>query len=169
MRGSYNGSHWFAGMMGAEQTDRMYNCLPMYHSIGGVLVRCHPRQRWGCGNTRKFSASQFWSDIIRWDCTMFQYIGELSQNCLRSAVIRTRKVIGSGWPAGTDCHRKCGTAKGTIPNSQILEFYAATEGGVSLFNVKKTGRDRIYSGVLSASILAGVGAVRCGEKRTNSK
>jgi fatty-acyl-CoA synthase len=31
-------SHWFAGMMGAGQTDRMYNCLPMYHSIGGVLA-----------------------------------------------------------------------------------------------------------------------------------
>src|SRR3989442_8511766 len=28
-------SHWFAGMMGARPTDRMYNCLPMYHSAGG--------------------------------------------------------------------------------------------------------------------------------------
>ncbi|MGO9939169.1 MAG: AMP-binding protein, partial [Terracidiphilus sp.] len=29
-------SHWFAGMLGVQSTDRMYNCLPMYHSVGGV-------------------------------------------------------------------------------------------------------------------------------------
>ena len=34
-------SHWFAGMMDARPTDRMYNCLPMYHSVGGV--RCPAR------------------------------------------------------------------------------------------------------------------------------
>ena len=31
-------SHWFAGMMNAQPADRMYNCLPMYHSVGGVLA-----------------------------------------------------------------------------------------------------------------------------------
>src|SRR6202044_2350794 len=31
-------SHWFAGMAGVRHTDRTYNCLPMYHSVGGVLV-----------------------------------------------------------------------------------------------------------------------------------
>ena len=30
--------HWFAGMMDAQPTDRLYNCLPMYHSVGGVLA-----------------------------------------------------------------------------------------------------------------------------------
>ena len=29
-------SHWFAGMMDMQPDDRMYNCLPMYHSVGGV-------------------------------------------------------------------------------------------------------------------------------------
>jgi len=28
-------SHWFAGMMGIQPTDRLYDCLPMYHSVGG--------------------------------------------------------------------------------------------------------------------------------------
>jgi len=32
---------------------------------------------------------------------------------------------------------------------QILEFYAATEGGVSLFNVQENGRDRTYSAYLA--------------------
>ena len=31
-------SHWFAGMMDVRPADRMYNCLPMYHSVGGVLA-----------------------------------------------------------------------------------------------------------------------------------
>ncbi len=30
-------SYWFAGMMDVLPDDRMYNCLPMYHSVGGVL------------------------------------------------------------------------------------------------------------------------------------
>jgi fatty-acyl-CoA synthase len=25
----------------------------------------------------KFSASHFWDDVVRWDCTLFEYIGEL--------------------------------------------------------------------------------------------
>ena len=31
-------SHWFAGMMDTGPADRMYNCLPLYHSIGGVVA-----------------------------------------------------------------------------------------------------------------------------------
>jgi fatty-acyl-CoA synthase len=31
-------SHWFAGMMDTRQSDRMYDCLPMYHSVGGVVA-----------------------------------------------------------------------------------------------------------------------------------
>jgi fatty-acyl-CoA synthase len=131
-------SHWFAGMMGAGPTDRMYNCLPMYHSIGGVLV---PGSTLVGGGTvvirEKFSASQFWSDIARWDCTMFQYIGELCRYLLHAAPSsnershRIRMACGNGlapevWDAFKDRFR--------IP--QILEFYASTEGGVSLFNVQ---------------------------------
>ena len=79
-------SHWFAGMMGAQPADRMYNCLPMYHSVGGVLAPGAVLV--GGGSVviaEKFSASQFWSDVIRWDCTMFQYIGELCRYLLQAA------------------------------------------------------------------------------------
>jgi fatty-acyl-CoA synthase len=31
-------SHWAAGMMDTQSNDRMYNSLPMYHSIGGVVA-----------------------------------------------------------------------------------------------------------------------------------
>jgi fatty-acyl-CoA synthase len=131
-------SHWFAGMMCAQPTDRMYNCLPMYHSVGGVQ---EPGAILVAGGTvvlrEKFSVSQFWSDIVRWDCTLFQYIGELCRYLLhapRSANEtdhRIRMACGNGlapevWDAFKN--RFC------IP--QIFEFYASTEGGVSLFNVQ---------------------------------
>jgi fatty-acyl-CoA synthase len=130
--------HWFAGMMGAKSTDRMYNCLPMYHSVGGVQV---PGAILVAGGTlvirEKFSASQFWNDVVRWDCTMFQYIGELCRYLLHSAPSanenqhRIRMACGNGlapevWDGFKD--------RFSIP--QIFEFYASTEGGVSLFNVQ---------------------------------
>src|SRR5207249_747783 len=31
-------SHWFAGLMDVRPSDRMYDCLPMFHSVGGVLA-----------------------------------------------------------------------------------------------------------------------------------
>ncbi len=78
--------HWFAGMMDAQPTDRLYNCLPMYHSVGGVLAPGAILVAGGALVIReKFSASNFWNDVIRWDCTMFQYIGELCRYLLHAA------------------------------------------------------------------------------------
>jgi fatty-acyl-CoA synthase len=131
-------SHWFAGMMGAQSTDRMYTCLPMYHSVGGVLATGATLVVGGSVVIReKFSASQFWSDVIRWDCTIFQYIGELCRYLLHAnsssdaSGHRIRMACGNGlapevWDEFKDRFR--------IP--RILEFYAATEGGISLFNVE---------------------------------
>jgi len=31
-------SYWFAGMLNTTEGDRMYDCLPMYHSVGGVVA-----------------------------------------------------------------------------------------------------------------------------------
>ena len=131
-------THWFAGMMRAQPTDRMYNCLPMYHSVGGVLVPGATLVGGGSVIIReKFSASHFWNDVIRWDCTMFQYIGELCRYLLHAVPSsnershRIRLACGNGlasevWDGFKDRFQ--------IP--EILEFYAATEGGVSLFNVQ---------------------------------
>jgi fatty-acyl-CoA synthase len=131
-------SHWFAGMMQAVPSDRMYNCLPMYHSVGGVQAPGAMLVASGTVVLReKFSASEFWDDILRWDCTLFQYIGELCRYLLhgspssRETEHRIRLACGNGlapevWDAFKD--------RFNIP--QILEFYAATEGNISLFNVQ---------------------------------
>jgi fatty-acyl-CoA synthase len=131
-------SRWFAGMMDVSASDRMYNCLPMYHSVGGVLATGAVLTSGGSVVVRDhFSARQFWSDVRRWDCTLFQYIGELCRYLLHSqpqpqeAEHRVRMCCGNGlradiWDAFKSRFR--------IP--RILEFYAATEGNVSMFNVE---------------------------------
>ncbi len=131
-------SYWFAGMMDAGPADRMYNCLPMYHSVGGVQVVGATLAAGGSLVIReKFSAHRFWDDLVRWDCTLFQYIGELCRYLLHTAPSphetdhRIRMACGNGlapevWNDFKDRFH--------IPH--ILEFYAATEGAVSLFNVE---------------------------------
>jgi fatty-acyl-CoA synthase len=85
----------------------------------------------------RFSASQFWNDIIRWDCTAFQYIGELCRFLLHRPTAenetahRLRIACGNGLAEGV---WEAFQQRFRIP--QILEFYAATEGGISLFNVQ---------------------------------
>ncbi|QJW95167.1 long-chain-acyl-CoA synthetase [Frigoriglobus tundricola] len=129
---------WFAGMMDAQPGDRLYNCLPMYHSVGGVLAPGAVLAAGGSMVVReRFSASQFWSDINRWECTAFQYIGELCRYLLHlpraenETGHRLRLAVGNGLAAGV---WEAFQQRFRIP--QVLEFYAATEGGLSLFNVQ---------------------------------
>jgi len=131
-------SLWFAGMMDAGPGDRMYDCLPMYHSIGGIVAVGSLLVRGGSVVIReKFSAREFWKDIVRWDCTLFQYIGELCRYLVRAEPHprerehRLRLACGNGlradvWNAFKD--------RFGIP--RILEFYAATEGNFSLYNAE---------------------------------
>jgi len=131
-------SHWFAGMLETDATDRLYSCLPMYHGAGGVLGITTMLASGGAVVIRKnFSTSRFWNDIVRWECTLFQYIGELCRYLLHTesnpfeTLHRIRLCYGNGlrpdiWDAFKSRFR--------IP--RILEFYGATEGNVSLFNVE---------------------------------
>lgn len=131
-------SHWFAGMMDTRSTDRMYSCLPMYHASGGVQAPGAVLVSGGSVVIReRFSAHQFWTDVIRWDCTLFQYIGELCRYLLHKEPSphetrhRIRMACGNG--LRPDVWRDF-QSRFQIP--RIFEFYAATEGAVSLFNVE---------------------------------
>jgi fatty-acyl-CoA synthase len=129
---------WFAGMMGAGPQDRLYNCLPLYHSVGGVVATGAMLLKGGSVVIReKFSASQFWPDVGRWDCTVFQYIGELCRYLLAAPPHplershRLRLACGNGL---REAVWRPFQARFAIP--RILEFYAATEGTFSLYNAE---------------------------------
>ncbi len=131
-------SGWFAGMMGSGPGDRLYNCLPMYHSVGGVVAVGGVLVNGGAVVLKeKFSAREFWSDVVRWDCTLFQYIGELCRYLLNvpphpdETRHRLRLACGNGLRAEVWTPFQ---ERFAIP--QILEFYAATEGNFSLYNVE---------------------------------
>jgi fatty-acyl-CoA synthase len=131
-------SHWFGGMMDTGPGDRMYDCLPMYHSVGGIVAIGAVLVNGGSVLIReKFSARQFWHDVKRFDCTLFQYIGELCRYLVQAPPHpderqhKIRIACGNGlrpdvWSAFKDRFQ--------IP--QILEFYASTEGNFSLYNAE---------------------------------
>ena len=131
-------SQWFAGLADTGPSDRMYDVLPLYHSVGGIVAPGCVLVSGGAVVIRDgFSARAFWDDVRRWDCTLFQYIGELCRYLLSGTtpgeppIHRLRLALGNGlradvWEAFRD--------RFGIPD--ILEFYAATEGSFSLVNVE---------------------------------
>jgi len=129
-------SHWFAGLIDVRPEDRMYDCLPMYHSVGGVVATGATLVGGGAVVLReRFSASRFWRDIVTERCTLFQYIGELCRYLLASppqeeeSQHALRVACGNGLRAEVWAEFQ---QRFRIP--QILEYYAATEGNFSLYN-----------------------------------
>jgi fatty-acyl-CoA synthase len=130
----------YSSIMGATERDRMYDCLPLYHTVGGVIALGACLVVGGSVFIReKFSASQFWDDVVEHDCTLFQYVGELCRYLLNAPVHpkeglhKVRVCCGNGlrpdiWSAFKDRFRI----------RHIREFYAATEGNAIMFNLDDT-------------------------------
>lgn len=124
-------------MLNVSSDDTIYNPLPLYHTAGGILgvggvllVGCTMAIR------RKFSASNYWNDCIKYKCTIAQYIGELCRYLLSvphkpTDTQHTIKVMfGNGlrpqiW--------KQFVSRFDIP--RIAEFYGSTEGNSNLLNL----------------------------------
>jgi fatty-acyl-CoA synthase len=129
-------SHWFAGLLDTQPSDRMFNCLPLYHSVGGVVATGATLVGGGAVVIRaRFSASDFWRDVREERCTLFQYIGELCRYLVNSPhqEIETahslRIACGNGLrPEVWEVFQQ----RFKIP--RILEYYASTEGNFSLYN-----------------------------------
>lgn len=128
----------FAAGAKCGSEDRMMMVLPMYHATGGLCgVGCALMKGGAVIVRPKFSASKFWEECSEYGATLFMYVGELCRFLLsapphpmeRSHNIRF--IIGNGlrpevWPGFV--------SRFNIPN--VIEFYGATEGNVSLINVR---------------------------------
>ena len=129
---------WFAGMADTTADDVMYDCLPLFHSVGGVAATGAVLLNGGKVVLReRFSASAFWDDIRSEGCTLFQYIGELCRYLLAQPPAeaeqnhKLRMIIGNGlrpevWSAFVE----------RFSPGRVLEFYAATEGVFTLCNAE---------------------------------
>ena len=130
----------FVGALQPKSSDRVYDPLPLYHATGGV---CAVGMALLVGGAlvirRKFSAGDFWSDIHKYDATLFVYIGELCRWLLNAPQ----------GPHERDHHVRAITDNGLRPEiwksfqdrfgiSKIVEFYGATESNVSMLNYDGT-------------------------------
>jgi fatty-acyl-CoA synthase len=131
-------SGWFAGMMDAGPDDRLYDSLPMHHSVGGVVATGAMLIKGGAVViAARFSADRFWDDIVRWDCTLFQYIGELCRYLVKAPTSANERRHRLRMACGNGLRPEVWTVfqeRFAIPG--ILEFYAATEGNFSLYNAE---------------------------------
>ncbi len=149
-------SRWFAAVLDIGEDDRMYDCLPLYHSVGGVVAIGSALVNGGSAFiAERFSARQFWDDVVAWDCTLFQYIGELCRYLLvapphdpSSVRHRLRRAARGNDGLAGDVWRPFQRRFGI---DRIVEFYAATEANFSLTNVEgKVGAIGRIPGFLAA-------------------
>ena len=126
----------FAGATGATEKDRIYVPLPLYHATGGLCGLGAALLTGGSAVIkRKFSAGQFWPDVVAEEATMIVYIGELCRYLVNNPPVeeetrhRVRMAFGNGLRADV---WKDLQSRFRIP--EVLEFYGSTEGNVSMFN-----------------------------------
>jgi fatty-acyl-CoA synthase len=127
----------FCAFFDLRSDDRIYCCLPLYHSAGGMIGVA---VSWNLGATlvlaRKFSARNFFADCERERCTVIQYIGQLCSYLLSTPpspstdrAHRVRVALGNG--LSSEVFRAFQSRFGV---RDIAEFYASTEGNANLVN-----------------------------------
>jgi citronellyl-CoA synthetase len=117
--------------------DVVYCTLPLYHATG--LCVC-----WGSAISgasgfairRKFSASQFWSDVHKYRATTIGYVGELCRYLVDQPPSAddgkhgVRKMIGNGLRPGA-----WNEFKTRFAVDHICELYAASDGNIGFTNI----------------------------------
>ena len=126
----------------AKPSDRFYLCLPLFHGTGLI---CGIGSAFYTGASiflrRRFSASEFWSDVHKYKTTNFIYVGELCRYLLAQPVSpfeqnnSLTRVFGNGLrPDIWD------EFKQRFGIERVCEFYGSSEGNVSFFNALNKNR-----------------------------
>ncbi|XP_055624358.1 long-chain fatty acid transport protein 4 [Toxorhynchites rutilus septentrionalis] len=127
-------------MLGLRDDDIIYNSLPLYHSAGGMVGMGSVLL---CGLTaalrKKFSASNFFPDCIKYNCTVAQYIGEICRFVLTTPPKPTDTQHKIRMMFGNGLRPQIWTQFVSRFNiKQIAEFYGSTEGNSNLMNLDNT-------------------------------
>ena len=117
--------------------DRLYCTLPFYHATGMVICWGSViAAQAGLVLARRFSASRFWDDIRRHNCTGFGYVGELCRY-LHEQPERpgdsdngVHTIVGNGLRPGI-----WKEFKARFGIERVVELYASSEGNVAFTNV----------------------------------
>ena len=117
--------------------DRLYCTLPFYHATGLVVCWASVIAGRGClVLARRFSASRFWDDIRKHNCTAFGYVGELCRYLHEQPEKPddgdnpVHTIVGNGlrpsiWKE----------FKNRFGIERVVELYASSEGNVAFTNV----------------------------------
>ncbi|CAH1711812.1 unnamed protein product [Aphis gossypii] len=121
---------------GISEHDVVYTPLPLYHTAGGILgVSSVLLGGSTCVIRSKFSASNYWSDCLKYECTVAQYIGEMCRYCLASPPSEADKTHQIRLIMGNGLRPQIWTDFVTRFNiKQVAEFYGATEGNANMMN-----------------------------------
>lgn len=131
-------SHAFGVISQASRQDVIYLTMPLYHATGMIAALGTSLVSGAAlALRRKFSAREFWTDCVRYEATLFNYIGEICRYLLAAPPHplerqhRLRTAMGAGMRADiwTRFQERFGVPR-------IVEFYGATEGNIALINLE---------------------------------
>ena len=127
----------FGHIMDLDSDDIMYVTLPLYHATG--IAVCWSSVIKGAGAIamrRKFSSSNFWSDVHKFNASSFGYVGELCRYLLDTPASelekthRVTKMIGNGLRPSIWAE-----FKQRFNIKEVYEFYASSEGNIGFSNI----------------------------------
>ncbi|KAL0273775.1 UNVERIFIED_CONTAM: hypothetical protein PYX00_006374 [Menopon gallinae] len=143
-------------ILNITEDDTVYNPLPLYHTAGGIMgitgSLCHG---YSVVLKKKFSASAYWPDCIKYNCTASQYIGEMCRYIQmvpprpEDTKHNVRLIFGNGMRSNI-----MKIFKDRFKVDRIAELYGSTEGNANIVNLdKKIGAVGFLPKIIPASIM----------------
>ncbi|KAI6171451.1 Long-chain fatty acid transport protein 4 [Aphelenchoides bicaudatus] len=120
---------------GIYPKDKIYISMPLYHTAAGIIGIGQTVLR-GSGAVirQKFSASNFWKDCQKYDCTASQYIGEICRYLLAQPPVSEEKQHKLRLMYGNGLRAEIWQEFVNRFGVQIGEVYGSTEGTSNLVN-----------------------------------
>ncbi|GMT25003.1 hypothetical protein PFISCL1PPCAC_16300, partial [Pristionchus fissidentatus] len=121
---------------GIHGEDRIYIAMPIYHTAAGIIGVGQTLIRGSCCVVRKkFSASNFWKDCVKYECTASQYIGEICRYLLAQKPVPEEKVHRMRLMYGNGLRAEIWQPFVDRFHVSIGEVYGSTEGTSTLVNI----------------------------------